>query len=116
MPSITAAGVLIMLSAGRPMLASIPFIMPFFSSSTCHAIVRSRKFIHIGRMNTNTINPFLPSLLSFNASPSGKARSRQITVLAKARSRESPRALACSPLAIATRFASVKAPLLSVMP
>ena len=55
MPRIMAPGVLIKPWVGRWSADKIPLITPFFSRSVCHASVRSRKFIHIGRMKMKTI-------------------------------------------------------------
>ena len=49
-----AAGVLMMASAGRCRADRSALMTPFFSSSVCHASVRRRKFIHMGRMKINT--------------------------------------------------------------
>ena len=67
-------------------------------------------------MNTKTIKPFLPSLLSFNISPSGKAMIRHITVLINASAKARNRASLCSGVAIAVILSNVKLPLLSVIP
>ena len=50
MPRMIAPGVLMMLQL-RQMQKSCSMLLmtPFFSSSVCHASVRSRKFIHIGK-------------------------------------------------------------------
>ena len=55
MPRMIAHGVLMMAIFGRWRKERMPLITPFFSRSVCHARVRSRKFIHIGRMKTNTM-------------------------------------------------------------
>ena len=43
------------LLGGRWRKLSMLLMTPFFSKSVCHANVRRRKFIHIGRMNISTI-------------------------------------------------------------
>ncbi len=116
MPSTTAAAVLMIVSCGSPIAARKPLMIPFFSSKTCQAIVRSKKFIHIGRINTKIMKPFLPSFVPLRIIPSGNASKRQRAVLINASSSESPSALACCPVAIATTFAQVNAPLRSVNP
>ena len=48
---------LMIASCGRWKNDRILLITPFFSNKVCHASVRSKKFIHIGRMKSNTIRP-----------------------------------------------------------
>ena len=55
MPRTMAAGVLMIFSAGRCRKERMLLITPFFSSSVCHARVRSREFIHMGRIKSSTI-------------------------------------------------------------
>ena len=54
-PRMIAPGVLMMEMPGRWKNARMLLMTPFFSSSVCHASVRSRKFIHLGRMKISTI-------------------------------------------------------------
>ena len=61
-------------SRGSPIAAKKLLMIPFFSSRTCHAIVRSKKFIHIGRINTKIMKPFFPSLRSLQDHPKGKGQ------------------------------------------
>ena len=55
MPRMMAPGVLIRLWFGRCRAVKIPLMTPLFSRRVCHARVRSRKFIHIGRMKMKTM-------------------------------------------------------------
>ena len=50
-----AYGVLMMLSSGKCRKDNTALITPFFSNNVCHAKVRSKKFIHIGKMKIKTI-------------------------------------------------------------
>ena len=50
-----AYGVLMIFSVGRCRNPRILLMTPVFSSRVYQARVRSRKFIHIGRMNTSTM-------------------------------------------------------------
>ena len=92
MPSTIAVGVLIIAIGGRCSASRMPLITPFFSSSVCHARVRSRKFIHIGRMKMKTTKFARPIFLPRRMSASGKASRKQISVLTKESSSESFRA------------------------
>ena len=79
-------------------------------------MVLKRKFIHIGRIKINTTKLPFPIWRFLKISASGYARTRQITVLTPARSKESHSAFKCSEEPIARIFASVNAPLRSVRP
>ena len=116
MPRIIAPGVLMTAIFGRPRRLSTPLITPFFSRSVCHASVRKRKFIHMGRMKINTIKlPFpMPRLRRIKAR--GKDKTRQNAVLARDNRSDKRSAFACSGVRIERTFATVKAPLLSVRP
>ena len=57
MPRMMAQGVLIRDCLGRWSQFKIPLITPFFSSKVCQAMVRSKKFIHMGNTKMNTMNP-----------------------------------------------------------
>ncbi len=59
-PKIMAAGVLIMARGGSLRTDKRELMTPFFSKSVCHAIVRRRKFIHMGRIKMNTTKLLLP--------------------------------------------------------
>ena len=54
-PRMMAYGVLMISRAGRCRKLKTLLMTPFFSSSVCHARVRRRKFIHIGRIKISTI-------------------------------------------------------------
>ena len=84
-----AVGVLMILMGFRCRAVRKPLITPFFSSRVCHARVRSRKFIHIGRMKMKTTKFARPIFLPRRMSASGKASRKQITVLTKESSTES---------------------------
>ena len=92
MPRTIAPGVFIISWRGSPIAEMTALITPCRSRSTCHAIVRSRKFIHIGRIITKMRNPCLPYLLSRSTIAIGKAMMRHITVLITARRSDRPRA------------------------
>ena len=55
MPSTIADGVLIIFKDGRWKKERMELITPVFSSRVCQASVRSRKFIHMGRMKISTM-------------------------------------------------------------
>ena len=55
MPRIIAPGVLMIFKVGSPKKDSTELMTPVFSRSVCHARVRRRKFIHMGRMKIRTI-------------------------------------------------------------
>ena len=59
MPSTIADGVLMIFREGRCSSSRMLLITPVFSRSVCHARVRSRKFIHIGRIKIRTIKESL---------------------------------------------------------
>ena len=84
-----AVGVLMILSGRKCRASRKPLITPFFSSRVCQASVRSRKFIHIGRMKMKTTKFALPIFLPRRMSASGKASRKQIAVLTKESSTES---------------------------
>ncbi len=71
MPNTMAAGVLIILNRGSPISLNKLSSTPLVSRRTTHARVRSRKFIHMGRMNRKITKPDLPSLLPDRISASG---------------------------------------------
>ena len=59
--------------AGKCKKVRILLITPVFSSNVCHASVRSRKFIHMGRIKISTIM-FLRSVRGlFDIEPVGEA-------------------------------------------
>ena len=92
MPSTIAPGVFIISWRGSPIAEITAFITPWRSRSTCHAIVRSRKFIHIGRIITKIRKPCLPYLLSLRIIAIGNAMIRHITVLITASKSDRPSA------------------------
>ena len=83
-----AYGVLMMLSSGKCRKDNTALITPFFSNNVCHAKVRSKKFIHIGRINIRTIKLDEFTLLFDRITAKGYARIRQMTVLIKESRRE----------------------------
>ena len=89
---------------------------PVFSSKVCHAKVRSRKFIHIGRMKINTMKLCWFTFILASIIARGYARKKQIAVLINDKPRDIHNALACSAVMIAVTFSIVKAPVLSVRP
>ena len=92
MPSTIAPGVFMSSCLGRPKAAMTALMTPCLSRSTCHAIVLSRKFIHIGSMITKMRNPCFPYLLSLKIIAIGKAMIRHMAVLIRASRRDSRRA------------------------
>ena len=103
-PSTMAEGVLIIFNAGRCRVERMLLMTPVFSSSVCHARVRSRKFIHMGRIKINTRNEFWLTFMLHRIMARGYARSRQITVLITDNFSASHRALECSAVAIAEYY------------
>ena len=89
---------------------------PFFSSSVCQARVLRRKFIHMGRINMNTMNPPAAAPRPLSIMASGYAISRQRTVLTRDSPRDSHSAFAWSAEAMAMTLAMVRPPPLSVSP
>ena len=64
MPRMMAYGCIDDLQCGQMQETQSMLLMtPFFSSSVCHARVRRRKFIHIGRMKISTIKLALIDLM-----------------------------------------------------
>ena len=101
---------------GRCRVERMLLITPVFSSRVCHARVRSRKFIHMGKMKISTRNEFCFTFMLHRIIARGYAKSRQITVLITDNFKASHRALECSTVAIARILSNVNAPLLSVRP
>ena len=97
-------------SCGRWKNDRILLITPFFSNKVCHASVRSKKFIHIGRMKINTIKLVWLTFMEARIIASGYAMTRQIKVLIRDKRSASPSAFKFSGVVIFARFAKVKAP------
>ena len=94
----------------------ILLITPFFSKSVCHASVRSKKFIHIGRIKINTTKLVWFILFEASIIASGYANIRQITVLIKESRRARPSAFKFYGVVILARFDKVNSFLLFVRP
>ena len=71
MPRTIAAGVLMIFKAGSPKKERIELMTPVFSRSVCHASVRSKKFIHMGRIKIITIKLFWLTLRAVRIMASG---------------------------------------------
>ena len=79
-------------------------------------MVRSRKFIHIGRISTKIVKPCFPNLLSRSTIAIGNATIRHTSVLTSASSRDSPSACMWLALNMAVTLSKVIPPPLDVNP
>ena len=71
---------------GKCKESKISFSTPFRSKRVCHARIRSSEFIHMGRIKINATKEPFPIFLLRRIKASGKAKTKQSTVLAKERS------------------------------
>ena len=111
-----AYGVLIIFNEGKPRKVKTLLMTPVFSNNVCQASVRSKKFIHIGKIKIITIIlcwfPFILERMDARGYPSNK----QIIVAMKERSEDNPNAFIRSGVLMAVMYSNVKAPDLSVNP
>ena len=105
-----AYGVLMISSAGKCRKLKTLLMTPFFSSNVCHASVRRRKFIHIGRIKTSTIKLVWFTCFWLRIIASGYARIKQIAVLKNDRRMDMPSAFRFSGVVICARLENVKLP------
>ena len=88
--------VLMILRFGNLNISNIELITPSFSSRVCHASVRRRKFIHMGRIKIRIINLLFPLFIPARIIARGYDNKRHIIVLTKERTNEINNALICT--------------------